>query len=611
MKVFDRYEGVEVELPALVEPGRYRLLRSAVLNGRVEIAKGESLWSDGSTRCVLSARDLAVQPLRGFKTPPLARDLDPSDDVVECALRELALQMDATDRDVLPSPVMPAQLDEMAELHPLERLLRETLDEGHLEHIARHPRMDMRYDAEVLPVSRAKRLASDVLTHLASHSEDWHRRGVTGVVPSRLKAEISEDELAIYENVVFVRLLERLRDWLVPRVKNLRTLSAKHESAEALQEAERLDYRLRNALCALWGRSLEDEQSAGRSVRQALSELQALLGMVKQLLQSGLANAVPPTQRIPSVLRDTNILRHDTHYRHLRPLWLPAHAEGAVGRASPEERFERERSRGRLQRRYVELLLRHALKAIILLAPDKDGHWHLGPWRLSLEPVDDEWVLRLNEGSETEPAALCFVPAARGHLAWSAQRSDRLVIFCLHERARELGDECGGDSVLSPLEFYGVERLRAAVESWLLSRVVQRWPFKAEPIPPAAVRALTEAGQGALASSARGVNARAPTTPSITSSLNAIATKISPDVGSAVARALELAELLGTCRLCGTKVVGRDFDVSPQGFKASCQCGHEWALSRRDSARNEARYGIGGSLKSFEEFGSLCLVVKT
>lgn len=612
MKVLDRYEGNKVELPSMVEPGRFRMLRPVQLNGCIELAAGDLLWSDGSSRCLLVGHGLPAQPPRSFKSPPLQQDPGRPDGVIDHALRDVVLQIEAAQDGALPSPIMPAQLDEMAELHALERLLRETLDTGHLDHIARHPRMDMRYDTAVLPVSRARRLAGDVLTRLASHSEDWHRRDITGVVPARLKAEVSEDELAIYENVVFVRLLGRLQKWLSRRVTDLKALQASHDIAKGLQQAERLDYRLRNTLCELWGRSFEHQQDAGNLVKKALEELQALLGRVRQLLCSEVARSVTVTRHIPLALRDTNILRHDPHYRHLRPLWLQAHAADPSGEISPLEHFERERERGRRQGRYVGLLLQHALVAIRLLKPGERNRWQFGPWSVSVEENGDDWVLRLDQGIAGKPA-LVFVPAARGHRYWTQGKPDRYVVFCMPEQTRAIEDEAGADSVLNPMEFYGVERVRQAVETWLLSQLNACWPFTVELVPKALAHALVETSNGAVVAQGRGLRVLAPVAAPVARKLDMLLKEghgASADSCLALAQALELATLIGTCRICNSVLTGKDFEFSRDGFKARCRCEHHWTLRRQAAGHFEARYMLGESQRPFEESGSLELVVR-
>ena len=287
MRVFDRFTGAETDLPPQVEPGRYRLLAATRLNQSIELQAGEVLWSDGGVRCLLSNGAAEVFS-HEFLQPPPETDGQTPDSLIDEAIQAVAQQWAAWHsgpaEQPLPSPVMPAQLGQLAELNRLEIQLEQTLKAGHLQTIAQRPRMDMRYDTELLPVSRARRVASGAQVRLAAHSEDWARREITGVVPSRLLAEVSEDELAIYENRVFAHLLDRLAQLLRHRIRELSALLAKREEAASLSNAERLDYRLREALCRLWGQAFDADET--QSAQQVLQTLQRQLGKVRQMQRS-------------------------------------------------------------------------------------------------------------------------------------------------------------------------------------------------------------------------------------------------------------------------------------------------------------------------------------
>src|SRR4051812_15214590 len=54
----DRYLDREVDLPSAVEPGRYRMLRAAVLNRVIPLDVGDVLWSDGGVTCELNGEEV-------------------------------------------------------------------------------------------------------------------------------------------------------------------------------------------------------------------------------------------------------------------------------------------------------------------------------------------------------------------------------------------------------------------------------------------------------------------------------------------------------------------------------------------------------------------------
>ena len=115
MKVFDRYVGADVELPAEVDPGRYRLLAPVCLNGTLLLQAGEVLWSDGGSRCLLT-ESLSDEQVRSFRTSPAEQDGQTPGSVIDAALLAVAEQVESMNPGGnLPSPVMPTKLEELAQ----------------------------------------------------------------------------------------------------------------------------------------------------------------------------------------------------------------------------------------------------------------------------------------------------------------------------------------------------------------------------------------------------------------------------------------------------------------------------------------------------------------
>ena len=612
MKVFDRYVGADVELPAEVDPGRYRLLAPVCLNGSILLKAGDKLWSDGGSRCLLTG-SLSAEQVRSFRMPAAEQDEQTPSSVIDAAVLAVAEQLESMNPGgSLPSPVMPTKLGELAQMYPLEQLLEATLSAGHLQTIAKRPRMDMRYDTEMLPVSRVQRMAVDAVTRLASHSEDWIRREITGVVPGRLKAEISQDELVIYENIVFARLLDRLRKTLRKRLRDLDALLSKQAEAGKLENAQNLDYRLRHDLCELWGQSSAGQPGAGKSVHATRDQISALLGKVTQLQRSTVVQAIPPMQQVQRSLRSTNILQHDPHYRHLRPLWLLAHSSLLQQACSPQDWFNDQRQRVQRYSAYVGLLVRHALHASKVLDPQGDGvSWRFGPSTLTLRDDRGDWILQLrtNTGSVEQ---LTVVSAWRGRLDWEGQKLDRCVLFC-HPGGTEFDDSgTGNDSVANPLQFYGVERVRQAVDRWLLVQLLIRYPFHVKNVPAALADACNNAAPDVIKVDRRSLSIIGPPSEHVRAKLDEImrVSKISQETTHAINDALDQARLLIRCRLCGDSVPPNDFKGSAHGFKASCGCGHTWTFQRFGDGAMQAAYRLGPQQRPFPEVGGRELLIK-
>lgn len=608
MKAFDLVTGCETDLPPEVESGRYRILVDATLNDSIELRAGDILWSPGVSRCDLLACNVDVVEHHVFFG--FASEIDADQGLVVRAVQAVVDELDERSLTEWPSPVMPGKLKEQAELTELEKRLAK--DMPHFFNIEQSPRMSMRYDAELTPTSRARRLASGALVRLASHSDDWNRRDFKGVSPKRLLAEVSEDELHIYENVVYARLLDRLYIQLNQRVRSLRTLEARRTDAAAIANAEELDHRLRYRLCALWGTAYSNDAESKNPGSDVLSELSTLMKKIMRLRFGRLYQAIPNGSRVPQVLRTTNVLLHDQNYKRLRPLWSMAHA--VVTDQAPTAKMRIEAAEGRYQqfRRYVSLLIQHALSSSKLLKPGKQpAEYLLGQWSLILsESTRGEFLLNLKSGAFDVERPLTFAPVWRGQGQWPLDGSERQVVFCqappsATEEAFHWGT--GEDAVLNPLQFYSVERVKARIEAWLISQLVSVYPMLVSPWPQASAQALCAAFPGTFSTEGRGLRVLKSVANQDQARLRSLiqSAGASEEVSSSMWLALQAAELMATCKVCGEIVPARDVQADRKGFKAVCGCGFNWKWRvGAEASERQGSYAYGDAPRPFEVVGA-------
>jgi hypothetical protein len=224
----------------------------------------------------------------------------------------------------LPSPLIPVKIfNESSHENTVEKMLSTVLEEGHFHQICCRPRIDMRYDEEMVPVSRAKKIANTAHRHLAMHSETWQQRSFTGVYPRKILARLSEDEWVIYENRVFARLLDKLQRFLKNRHSVLLEQKQNIENALSLEDSKELYFKYRNDLCELWAENLTIEQSiiALDQIEKSIGSIDKLLSTLRNLKSFGLYLKVPRSAQVPDQIHMTNILAHDQNYRHVAHLW--------------------------------------------------------------------------------------------------------------------------------------------------------------------------------------------------------------------------------------------------------------------------------------------------
>lgn len=474
MMLRDRLTGRDlVSIPPVVHPGRYILLQDMTLNGHSVLPAGSLLCGDGSERCQLD----------GFQSKFV------SPDVALAAKADLLIDAVATISSLMesgiekPSPLLPAGLiTEKGQLTPLERELGAVLSAGHLQVISVRPRLDLKYEQAVTDVARARRLANNSLTHLASHSECWQRQTLSGVIPRQILARFSNDDYSIYENRVYARLLDGLDNYLTARLRRLEALRSGLEQALKLTESTDLDYRLTNEVCDLWGRTFSDAQT--RAQLKATSETLKVLAnyhiTIRGLKQAGLYLKVPRSAQIDGILHRTNILNHDPHYRHLAPLWDRLQNIHRAARQSPDDALSGSRHLESRYCGYVGLVLRQAL---IQIGLDAFGRGRWAGHDLHLYTSGNEWVLEVDGEPEITLIPWACLQALPDEVG-VGKDTRRIVCWPGIEQEGKFDAAWSGYAVkVSPLDLYVVERLGACLDEVLNKFLLSRYGRPLKPLP--------------------------------------------------------------------------------------------------------------------------------
>ena len=268
------------------------------------------------------------------------------------------------------SPLTPG-LDEAVKPHVLEDRIENGLE--HLAAVCRNPRTHIRMETERVLVARARRIARDAPAWLASHTEDWEHRKITGIQPRRILAEIREEQWDLYENRVAMQLVDNLVIWLRRRVAEVRrildeVLTRMEEFSGAptgsRHRAERI-YRL-------WGEAWDSGNRRGIA-EQTLRRLERLLYRVLGLMDSPLYRRISRHAQAPRGLRMTNLFRSHDDYRGVARLWHEW-SRAAPRTLSPGELHEQ---RQELHRSFDAWCMLVAVRACsqLRLEPSEDEDW--------------------------------------------------------------------------------------------------------------------------------------------------------------------------------------------------------------------------------------------
>jgi len=481
MRFLDRLTGGKLShLPDALLPGRYCLLEPLVVNGHSHLQAGDLLSDDGSG--VIRIQDTESRVLSIDQTDDDQADSDLSAEAIISIAGKIAHAHDAN-----VSPMLPAEMAAQCALEELERDLATVLRDGHLHSISDRPRRDLRYDDLVAPVARARRLATSALSHLASHSDCWQQRTLSGVQPRKVLARFSEDDYAIYENRLYKRLLDRLDRHLARRLARIRGVNSRLERALEFQDSEQTHFRLRQDICRLWGESYLDDKTGMQleAGKRALSDLESQLRAIRGLKQRGLYSLVPPASVVPAQVHRTNILNHDPHYRHLPPLWEKLKDDREERLLPPEERLARQLQLQHAYVSYVGLVIRRALERYGLRSVDGKFVFSWAGRRFVLQRDVHDWVVTQSEGS-----TLRIVPIAWFGASISISESlepDRIV--CWPGVPTSVTSQ--QSLPVSPLDLYVVEKVGKLIDEWMLRQLLQGHGRKLGPLPTPAKK-LTE-----------------------------------------------------------------------------------------------------------------------
>lgn len=368
--LLDRFTGEKLklaDLPDEIISGRYQVEQHSLqYQRRFQLEVGQFLLDDGSGRWHCG-------PVSGtyFHPEYSAAEAETSSalaallaDTVSDIAKRFNNSSPEAFRNI--SPLLPQTVLGRSELQPLELLLLDVLQTGHLYEIAYRPRLELIQKEELVMTGRAKRLSNKAPDYLAAHSEDWQSRTFTGIIPKRIITRLNEDNYDIYENRVFARLVDHLDIYLANRLREIEQLISIFDSALSYSLGGDLYWRIGKNICSMWGQSFSDDEleHAATGSKATLEYLRFLLIEVRSLRQSKLYQAIPRNVHIGSQLRITNVLAHDQHYRHLIRLWDCWMRTQECTELDQDEKIRLAQYRTQLYSDYVELVVYHSLNAI-------------------------------------------------------------------------------------------------------------------------------------------------------------------------------------------------------------------------------------------------------
>lgn len=318
-------------------------------------------------------------------------------------------------------PLVPGMSDAV-DLQPLENKIKNLF--GHLETVCMRPKAHLRVEVDRLVVTKARRIPHKASSYLASHTEDWERPLVRGVLPKRILAEMRHDQIDIYENRVAARLVDHLVAYLGKRILEIRKMIKVFQDKEDYSDIMEGTYLRQERIAKLWGQSIEANEGLKRA-KTTLSELERLKYRLMGLMDSPMYRAIPHRTYVASTLRTTNILVNDQNYRRVAELWRDWLDAGCAETKTPTDinRDAQDLCHGMVK--FSMLLVMRALDQLgyeireeYLESPLKrQGRWAFGGH--GIDPIcewDEEGRIRIitETGSKKGSLAIIAIPVDLG-----------------------------------------------------------------------------------------------------------------------------------------------------------------------------------------------------
>lgn len=190
--------------------------------------------------------------------------------------------------------------------------------------ICSHPKQSLRSEEAILDVNLVKRINSRTMDHLASHSEHWKARTLNGLIPNRLRADIFEDEINIYENLFFRMAVNDVLKYVHRQAVSIeKTIQQNDNTIDWNAYGETLsDYkRMRIFRQLLPDYDVNARQTENQTLRNLLSLWEKLERNFSTVEASQFYRSIDKKKHISRNIKPTNILKKDSRYNALYRLW--------------------------------------------------------------------------------------------------------------------------------------------------------------------------------------------------------------------------------------------------------------------------------------------------
>lgn len=188
--------------------------------------------------------------------------------------------------------------------------------------ICRDPKKTLAYMQEVVAMEKAKKVDSESIRHLASHTQyirDINEQNE--VIPSKILSTYAEDNIGIYENRFIKSLINRVIVFLDTRLK-LMDENLESISADEIRYKNNIKLSHRKIDLEMNIKIFNDILDETQKARELFDKTKNALDKYRALKGTGLYQAVAKLKDVVPPIMKTNIILHNPDFKIAYNLWL-------------------------------------------------------------------------------------------------------------------------------------------------------------------------------------------------------------------------------------------------------------------------------------------------
>lgn len=190
--------------------------------------------------------------------------------------------------------------------------------------ICSSPKQGIKVEEIVQDVSFVKRINTNTLNYLSSHTEHWKARTLNGLIPKRLKSDIIEDEINIYENLFFKMAIDDISDFTTKQILAIKEAKRTNKNARDWESYgyKINDYRRGLLLQKLLPGDTSDTLNEQNKIfNETLHRWMEISKILVSIRSSIFYRKISRKIRISKTIHFTNIIKNDQRYKALYDIW--------------------------------------------------------------------------------------------------------------------------------------------------------------------------------------------------------------------------------------------------------------------------------------------------